>query len=120
MSTNTGWIDFKALRHQLDFLKVLEHYKVNLKVKGRQATGFCPLPTHQGKKNSPSFSVNLEKNIFQCFGCGAKGNVIDFACLMEGRDPKRGEDVHDVGLELEHRFVGRNAGKGDDHKPAPK
>jgi DNA primase len=49
----------------------------------RAFTHFCPQPNHQGKKNSPSFPANLEKGIFQCFGCGAKGNVLEFAAMME-------------------------------------
>lgn len=83
-----NWIDFKALRARLDFAAVLEHYGVEVKRKGNQHHGFCPLPNHNGKKNSPSFSANLEKGIFQCFGCGAKGNILDFALFMEKADPE--------------------------------
>ena len=63
----TNWIDFKALRAKLDFEAVLKHYGVEVKRKGNQHQGFCPLPNHNGKKNSPSFSAQLEKGIFQCF-----------------------------------------------------
>jgi hypothetical protein len=85
-----NWIDFKALRAKLDFEQVLKHYSVEIKRKGSQHHGYCPLPNHNGKKNSASFSANLERGIFQCFGCGAKGNVLDFAALMENVDPKAG------------------------------
>jgi DNA primase len=98
------WIDFKALRAQLDFEQVLLHYGVEVKRKGNQHHGFCPLPNHNGKKNSPSFSAQLEKGIFQCFGCGAKGNVLDFAALMEKTDPKDGAALHTVAAELQKRF----------------
>jgi len=83
-----NWIDFKALRARLDFAQVMEHYGVEVKRKGTQHTDFCPLPNHNGKRNSPSFSANLKKGIFQCFGCGAKGNVLDFAALMEKPIPE--------------------------------
>ncbi|HLX70513.1 MAG TPA: CHC2 zinc finger domain-containing protein, partial [Verrucomicrobiae bacterium] len=86
----SGWIDFKALRAKLDFEQMLRHYGVEVKRKGKQHHGFCPLPNHNGKKNSPSFSANLERGIFQCFGCGAKGNSLEFAALMEKVDPKDG------------------------------
>ena len=59
-----NWIDFKALRARLDFAQVMEHYGVEIKRKGEQHMGFCPLPNHNGKRNSPSFSANLEKGIF--------------------------------------------------------
>jgi DNA primase len=39
-----------------------------------------PCPIHGAKEtNSRCFSVNLHKNIFQCFdaACAAKGNVLD-------------------------------------------
>ena len=98
------WIDFKALRSKLDFEQVLEHYGVEVKRKGNQHQGFCPLPNHQGKKNSPSFSANLERGIFQCFGCGAKGNVLEFAAMMEKADPKDGAALHNVAAELQKRF----------------
>jgi DNA primase len=98
------WINFKELRSKLNFEEVLRHYKVEVKRKGNQHHGFCPLPNHNGKKNSPSFSANLEKGIFQCFGCGAKGNVLDFAAMMEKADPKDGAALHTVAGELQKRF----------------
>jgi DNA primase len=100
----TNWIDFKVLRAKLDFEQVLRHYGVEVKRKGKQHQGFCPLPDHNGKKNSPSFSAQLEKGIFQCFGCGAKGNVLEFAALMEKTDPKDGAALHKVAAELQKRF----------------
>jgi DNA primase len=99
-----NWIDFKELRGKLDFEQLLRHYGVEVKRRGNQHHGFCPLPNHIGKKNSPSFSAQLEKGIFQCFGCGAKGNVLDFAALMEKTDPKDGAALHTVAVELQKRF----------------
>src|SRR6202167_3003064 len=100
------WIDFKALRAKLDFAVILQHYNVEVKRKGggTQHHGYCPLPNHNGKKNSPSFSANLERGIFQCFGCGAKGNVLEFAALMSRVDPKDGTALRKVALELQARF----------------
>jgi DNA primase len=105
----TDWIDFKELRKQLDFGDVLRHYGVELKLSGDQHHGFCPLPSHNGKKNSPSFSANLKRGIWQCFGCGEKGNLLDFAVLMERGNPKSGEDVQRVALKLQERFGGEAA-----------
>lgn len=100
----SNWIDFKALRAALDFERVLEHYGVMVKRKGKQHHGYCPLPNHNGKKNSPSFSANLERGIFQCFGCGAKGNVLEFAALMEKTDPQDGAALREVAIKLQQRF----------------
>jgi DNA primase len=95
------WIDFKELRSKLRFADVLKHYGLTLKVKGDRATGFCPLPghpKHDGKRHSPSFSANLARGIFQCFGCGLKGNCLDFIARMEGLNPDDGQDLRRAAL----------------------
>src|SRR5260221_14421161 len=99
-----NWIDFKQLRGMLDFEQVLQHYGVEVKRKGDQHVGFCPLPGHSGSKNSPSFSGNLKRGIFQCFGCGARGNVLEFAALMERVDPHDGGSLRKVALQLQEKF----------------
>jgi DNA primase len=116
----THWIDFKALRAKLDFEQVLRHYNVEVKRKGDQHHGFCPLPNHDGRKNSASFSAHLGRGIFQCFGCGAKGNVLDFAALMEKIDPKDGAALREVALNLQQRFCPELRRDAPDAKaPAP-
>jgi DNA primase len=103
----SNWVNFRELRERLDFELVLRHYGVEVKRRGNQHQGFCPLPDHQGKKNSPSFSANLEKGIFQCFGCGAKGNILDFAGLMERAKLEDGTAFRAVALRLQERFCPR-------------
>src|SRR2546430_12743757 len=98
------WINFQELRAKLDFEQVLRHYGIEVKRKGNQHQGFCPLPNHNGKRSSPSFSANLERGIFQCFGCGAKGNALEFAALMEGISLGDGVALRKVALKLQERF----------------
>jgi DNA primase len=98
------WIDFRKLREQLDFAAVLRHYGVEVKLKGDQHHGFCPLPNHNGQKNSPSFSANMTKGIFHCFGCGAKGNIIDFAVFMENLEPEDGREYRKAAMILKKQF----------------
>jgi DNA primase len=98
------WIDFKELRSQLSFADVLTHYGVKVTVRGEQAVGFCPLPKHEGERRSPSFSANLRRGIWQCFGCGGKGNVLDFAVRMERLAPENSSDVRTVALKLAEHF----------------
>lgn len=100
------WIDFKELRRQLSFVEVLNLYGVEAKLKGEQATAVCPLPGHEhdGKKTSPSFSANVSRGIFQCFGCKARGNIFDFAVLMENGSPKNVSDVRNVAMKLAEKF----------------
>jgi len=48
--------------------------KVTLSKQGKSYFGLCPF--HHEK--TPSFSVEPERGIFNCFGCGEKGNAITF------------------------------------------
>lgn len=110
MSSN--WIDFKELRSKLHFLDLFKFYHIELKTKGDRATGFCPLPCHprhEGKRRSPSFSANLPRGVFQCFGCGAKGNCLDFVAYMEGADPSDTQALRRVALIVRDR-LGLNSG----------
>lgn len=61
------------IRESSNIVDVISRY-VSLKKRGRNFTGLCPF--HQEK--TPSFSVNPEKQIFHCFGCGEGGNVFTF------------------------------------------
>jgi len=53
---------------------------VSLRRSGRELVGLCPF--HSEK--TPSFSVNEEKGVFHCFGCGESGDVIAFVQKVEG------------------------------------
>ncbi len=53
---------------------------VSLKKRGRSWIGLCPF--HPDK--NPSFSVNEEKQLFYCFGCGEGGNVLKFLMKIQG------------------------------------
>jgi len=53
---------------------------VILKKSGRNFFGLCPF--HSEK--SPSFSVNADKQIFHCFGCGVGGNALSFIMKYHG------------------------------------
>jgi DNA primase len=114
------WINFKELREKLNFPRVLDEYNVQLNAKGDQAIGFCPLTTHKGEKRSQSFSVNLTRGIFQCFGCKAKGNVLDFACQMEGFDLNDKADFRKAALRVSERFgITASQSKKESETPKP-
>jgi DNA primase len=99
------WVNFKQLRKSLDFEKVLVLYGVTVKRgKGNRHQGFCPLSTHYGKRKTPSFSAKLDWGAWQCFGCGASGNILDFAVRMEGLDPANKQDLRRVAIKLQEHF----------------
>lgn len=47
---------------------------VRLKKQGQEYSGLCPFH----KEKSPSFTLNDQKGVFHCFGCGAGGDIIGF------------------------------------------
>lgn len=64
-----------------DIVQILSEY-VNLKQSGRNFLGLCPF--HSEK--TPSFTVNPEKKLFKCFGCGEGGTVFNFIMKQESMD----------------------------------
>ena len=76
----TGLLDFTAIRQRITFDDVLTHYELQPNQPGPQIK--IPCPFHED--GTPSCSINREKGNFNCFGCPAKGNVLDFIGLMEG------------------------------------
>jgi hypothetical protein len=42
----------------------------------------CPMPDHDD--GNPSFGVNTKANTYNCFGCGASGNLINLVQAVEG------------------------------------
>lgn len=53
---------------------------VRLQRKGTRLVGLCPF--HNEK--SPSFSVNAERGLYHCFGCGVSGNTVGFLQKHDG------------------------------------
>ncbi|MFN3533676.1 MAG: DNA primase [Candidatus Brocadia sp.] len=69
------------IQHATDIVQIISEY-VHLKQSGRNFIGLCPF--HSEK--TPSFTVNQEKKLFKCFGCGEGGTVFQFIMKQEGMD----------------------------------
>ncbi len=83
----------ESIRSQADIVDIVSDY-VTLRRSGRNYMGLCPF--HDEK--TPSFSVNPEKQIFHCFGCGKGGSMFTF--LMEHENVTFVEAVHHVARRL--------------------
>ena len=90
-----AWLD--ELRDRADIVQVVSRY-VQLNPKGGRYWGLCPF---HGEK-TPSFSVNPQRQMYYCFGCGAGGNVYNF--IMEYENYSFGEALSHLagraGVEL--------------------
>ena len=69
------------IQDRIDIVEVIASY-VSLRRSGRNFKAPCPF--HHEK--TPSFMVNVDKQIFHCFGCGAGGNVFGFLMKAEKKD----------------------------------
>ncbi len=67
------------IRGAADIVEVVSE-SVQLKKSGLNYMGLCPF--HPEK--TPSFSVNPQREIYHCFGCGAGGDVFSFVMKRDG------------------------------------
>jgi len=78
----TGYIPeekISDIRNAADIVEVVSE-AVRLKKTGKNHVGLCPFHTEK----TPSFTVNPDKQIFHCFGCGSGGNVFTFLMKHDG------------------------------------
>ncbi len=69
------------LRSAADIVEVIgEHTR--LKKAGRSWKGLCPFHNER----TPSFTVDRDKGLYHCFGCGAGGDVIHFVRQIDRLD----------------------------------
>lgn len=71
------------IKDKLDIVETVSEYVI-LKKAGRNYSGLCPFH----KEKTPSFSVNPQKQIFKCFGCGEGGDAISFLMKVQNKDFK--------------------------------
>ena len=63
----------EEIRNRVNIVDLVSEY-ITLKKAGRNYIGSCPFH----KEKTPSFTVNAEKQIYHCFGCGEGGNAFSF------------------------------------------
>jgi transposase len=95
-------VDFAHVKSQLSLERVLEYLclTANLKGRGRQRRGPCPVHDKDGKTKGRTFAVQLDQNVFYCFypPCGIKGDVIDLWAGLKGMK------LRDAALDLVNVF----------------
>jgi len=71
---------FEKVKSAVNIADVVERFGVKL---DRSDKGLCPFH----KEKTPSFSIERGKNIFTCFGCGEKGDAVDFVAKLKQIEP---------------------------------
>lgn len=100
----------EEIKSRVDIVELVSEY-VTLKKAGRNYSGLCPF--HQEK--TPSFTVNREKQIFYCFGCGQGGNAITFLMKIANKTfPEAIKDLAEkTGIVLPTRLTSSEDRKKD-------
>ncbi|MDR5675100.1 MAG: DNA primase [Armatimonadota bacterium] len=88
----------ELVRARTDIVELVSAY-VTLRKQGRRYVGLCPF--HSEK--TPSFTVDRERGLFYCFGCGAGGDVFEFVMRVHGLSfPEAVRDLaRRAGIQLE-------------------
>ncbi len=95
------------IREVSDIYDIVSEYVV-LKKRGRNFFGLCPF--HDEK--TPSFSINMNKQIYKCFGCGKGGGTINFIMDVERLDfvdaLKFLGNKYNINIEIDHKSKSSN------------
>ncbi len=73
--------ELEDLKARLDLAALARHYGINLRQVGKNLVARCPFGTHSDSE--ASFTVNPERQLFNCFGCQTGGDVFRLVQLME-------------------------------------
>jgi DNA primase len=99
-------MEIKDIKQRLSILQVLSHY--NLKP---DRSNHIKCPFHEDDK--PSCRIYADTNTFHCFGCGAKGDTIEFI------QKKEGINKHEAILKAQD-FIGLPTEPKPKPEPTPK
>ena len=79
-----GRFSVRAVKESHDIVDVVSRY-TNLRKAGKEYMGKCPF--HDDRQ--PSLEVNQDKQLFYCFSCQRKGDVVNFIMQIEDLDTKQ-------------------------------
>ncbi|MDR0624197.1 MAG: DNA primase [Treponema sp.] len=100
----------QEVNDKLDAITVVEDY-VRLEKKGGRYWGLCPF--HNEK--TPSFTVDPDRKMYHCFGCGQGGGIINF--VMEMDKLSFPEAIETLARRLGIEIVYENTGGGGAYSP---
>lgn len=103
--------DVEQIRERADLVEVISGH-TQLKKAGRIFKGLCPF--HQEK--TPSFTVDPDRGLFHCFGCGAGGDVFTFVRDTESMSFVEAAERLAARYGVPLRFERDGGGPGDGRK----
>ena len=75
----------KEVMRDADVLKIIKHYDISYQLKKDEILLSCMFHANNTGKvdKNPSLSVNIDKKLYNCWSCPAKGNIIQFVMECE-------------------------------------
>ena len=109
------WVSFDEIKKTVSLQMAIDHYRIPLRRVGPDTLrGKCPLPTHNSKTSTESFTATLSKGVGGAWACQSQsciksrgrvgGNVLDFVAAMEKCS------VRDAAIKLQTWFLVPAAG----------
>ena len=77
-------VAIEQARARFSLLEVAERTGICIPRSGGSVTVRCPFPSHGHYDSSPSLRLYLDDGIWHCFGCGCRGDVVEWVSQTEG------------------------------------
>ena len=87
----------------MDVLDMLDRYEVEGTQTDNEFLTLCPFHND----TTPSCSINVEKGVFKCFACDAKGDIVSFLAGFTGSSRKAVES-HIAGGQEDQTYISHN------------
>jgi len=99
------------IKQEVSLLRLVESQGYQPKKHGAKGDYVISCPFHDDK--TPSMVISSKKNVFNCFGCGESGTVIDWVMKTQGLSFRHAVTVlqEDAGLVTEAKTVKRSTTK---------
>lgn len=96
-----------SLKSDISLFRLIQSQGYEIKPEGKDHIMCCPF--HDDK--TPSLKISTAKNLFNCFGCGASGTVIDWVMKTQGVSFRHACEVlmNDAGISLDAKVIGVNS-----------
>ena len=89
-----------SLKKDISLYRLIESQGYQIKPEGKDHVMCCPF--HDDA--TPSLKISTDKNVFNCFGCGASGTVIDWMMKTQNVSFRHACEtlMHDAGMIIEN------------------
>ncbi len=100
-------------RHRL--VEVAQRTGIALKTTTGTVTVRCPMPSHGHADRTPSMRLYLGDDRYYCFGCGAKGDIVQWVRDAEGVGVAQAIDLLDSHRPIRNMWSGMSNHSASEH-----